>query len=251
MASNPGPDKNYGTEISRLPKRPPWILVFTEFLVLAKGRDRFIKLLQYTSKLLVIIFSSKAVNSLVYEKKRLFLLKIEFVNRLKRSISEFSTFRKIIKLGDSITAWSSLKYTYKNASLTSRKLWNLIFLNELVEFLNALFDDIECLGKIGLLSKRWEFLGGKYADRAWFVAIILDLNKNFAEKQKLMSKMQYTEQSENEKIKDHEQMKWVNFSIIKLLADFGFCSIDVFELKASDALGEKHQNYWKNSKFNI
>jgi hypothetical protein len=138
--------------------------------------------------------------------------------------------RKVLKLGHGIFPYSEL---------AKGRLRTLALIRAVVEILNDLWDDLYCLSRIGLLqSKRVQKWSEKWANRAWMMGIILDLQVLFekktamadrlrsaAEKNSLDVGFAVREERDIVQYKAHVEAYWIDVSIVKLLADFGFCGI--------------------------
>jgi hypothetical protein len=191
-----------------LPSRssPDTLKVFQDAILLTEGRDKVVKLLQYTSRLIVLLSSSPS-------------------KRLRPFISQMSMTRKVLKLGHGVFPYSELTGGVKG----------IVLLRAIVEIVNDFWDDVYCLSRIGLLkSKRMEGWSEIWANRAWMMGIIMDLQVLLQRNSAMAAKMKV----EREKylkvgeIKDGRgklrvEAFWIDVSILKLLMDFGFCCISL------------------------
>ena len=122
--------------------------ILQESLLVTDGRDKVVKLLQYTSKLLVLFPWAPS-------------------KRLQPFISQMSMTRKVIKLGHGI---------FPYVELANGGLQTFVWVRAMVEIVNDFWDDVYCLSKIGFLRspklQRWSEI---WANRAWMTGIIMDV----------------------------------------------------------------------------
>src|SRR5271169_3473072 len=122
--------------------------ILHDALLLTEGRDKVVKLLQYTSRLIVLFPSTPS-------------------KRLRPFISQMSMTRKVIKLGHGI---------FPYVELTKGGLQTFGLVRAIVEFLNDFWDDVYCLSRIGFLrSPKLQRWSETWANRAWMMGIIMDL----------------------------------------------------------------------------
>ena len=183
------------------------VKILHDAIILTEGRDKIVKLLQYTSRLLLLLPSSPT-------------------KRLRPFISQMSMTRKVIKLGHGI---------FPYVELTKGELRTFALVRAWVEILNDFWDDVYCLSRIGLLRspkvQRWS---EAWANRAWMTGIIMDLYVLIQRRSAMQVKLGT---AQNKKYLDvgsgaddrvvREKLSveayWIDVSIAKLLADLGFC----------------------------
>ena len=179
------------------------VRVLRTILQSTDGRDKCIKVIQYSLRLYTFIT--------LHQRQRQHLLKptdAALVLRAKAATREFSTFRKIIRLGNEAYALDTLMYSAATNHYDQARA--------LLELINALCDDLYCLARIGLFSSDVRDWADAWCNRIWFVSILVDLQKALRERP-----------TDGEKKQQHavtkEQLLWMDISIVKLLADLGFC----------------------------
>ena len=193
------------------------VKILREAILLTEGRDKVVKLLQYTSRLLLLLPSSPT-------------------KRLRPFISQMSMTRKVIKLGHGI---------FPYVELTKGGLRTFALVRALVEILNDFWDDVYCLSRIGLLRspkvQRWS---ETWANRAWMTGIIMDV---YVLIQRRSATRRTMETAQNKKFLDvgssandrlvrkklSVEAYWIDVSIAKLLADLGFCGASFNDLTDS------------------
>lgn len=191
------------------------VKILHDVLLVTEGRDKIVKLLQYTSRLIVLFPSAPS-------------------KRLRPFISQMSLTRKVIKLGHGIFPYIELR---------KGPLRTLVLVRAVVEFLNDFWDDVYCLSRIGFLKspkiQRWS---ETWANRAWMMGIIMDLHA-IMQRRKVM-KVKLATPTEKKlldvggSIHDEDRLKeqkrlaveayWIDVSIVKLLADLAFCCFILF-----------------------
>lgn len=147
------------------------------------GKDKSFKIIQYTGRLLsMTYFDGKP-------KPR----------QLESLISQFSQFRKIIRLGNWLAIARHL-YLHKKIEIL-----------ELVDLYTEISDDIYCLGRMGVLSKNLGHRADFHANIGWFLSVVLQLQ----------AKLDLYVKSGKLDIA----------SMVKLLCDMVFSGLDVFEFE--------------------
>ncbi|KAG5359370.1 hypothetical protein CJU90_4114 [Yarrowia sp. C11] len=186
----------------------PWRIFLTLFAEKG-GLDKTIKLIQYTGRLL--LWAAKQ-GWFRRQKQIMLLWKLaEMESRLNGMVSNFSQFRKIIKLGEWLGPVEDL-VTTKN-SLTS-----LALQAEIMEVINTIGDDIYCLSKIGVVKgKRLGRNGELMANWGWYGAIFINIKVG-------IETYQMAQKSGNE-----EAIWDAKLTLFKLANDFVFCTIDCLE----------------------
>ena len=133
--------------------------------------------------------------------------------------------RKVIKLGHGIHPYHEL---------SQKGITKYEIVRAIVEFINDFWDDVYCLSRIGFLkSPKVEHLSEIWANRAWMAGIIMDLQVLMQKRAKMAEKLKDVQgrfltvpgSAENDVAtqKLHTEAFWIEVSILKLLADFGFC----------------------------
>jgi Peroxisomal biogenesis factor 11 (PEX11) len=185
--------------------------IFRDTLLLTEGRDKVVKLLQYTSRLIVLLSSPPS-------------------KRLRPFISQMSMTRKVLKLGHGIFPYSEL---------TKGGLNRVSLIRAILEIINDFWDDVYCLTRIGLLqSARLQKVSEDWANRAWMTGIIMDLLVLMQRREHMKKTLATTNQKKylevgisvlepDDPTNVREQLRveayWIDISILKLFADFGFC----------------------------
>ncbi|CAG8563681.1 4096_t:CDS:10 [Ambispora gerdemannii] len=217
-------------------KLPP-VEVFRRLVALSDGRDKTLKIIQYSAKLYLWAFLSPSSVLLKYRISTSTFLK----PRLSALTSNFSTTRKILRLAHFIEPYNELRdYITGDYKYPVDKIEILIyyigFLNSIVGLLNDFFDDLYCLGKIGVLSKTIEKRAEPIAIRFWFFTILLDVNDCLLKVWLLNAKMRKVKDrcNEEEWKKLEEKKYWLKYNLVKFLMDLGFCGYDFFGLAFSD-----------------
>ncbi|KAG2187418.1 hypothetical protein INT44_005106 [Umbelopsis vinacea] len=148
------------------PKAKPPVTILRQVLTLTDGRDKALKLIQYFIKIILH-------HGFIDKKWKLF-------SSLSALASNFSTARKIIRLGHIIEPTAELY----NAAYTSPQKVPQTTIEQADSFLNImslifgigndLADDIFCLSKINVLPASWAKKAEPWSYRCWFAAILID-----------------------------------------------------------------------------
>nr|KAJ3419475.1 hypothetical protein HK105_006907 [Polyrhizophydium stewartii] len=201
------------------------MLVFRKILLLNDGRDKVLKCFQYTAKVLLWCYLT--------DPKRFPLAH----DRASKIAAQFSITRKIVRLGHWLESYNDHLELAKeglftvDASLSpaERTARLLAPLSAWIGIVNDLSDDVVCIGKMGLIDKSWVKWATPISDRCWYMSIFIDLHANVTGTRKLLrAHAAATDPAERAKIADKLWTQRISFA--KLLADFMFCTIDVFEM---------------------
>ncbi|CAB4435689.1 unnamed protein product [Rhizophagus irregularis] len=208
--------------------------ILRRLLVHSDGRDKFLKIIQYFGK--IILWTHIGKNKSKYPK---------LYPRLIAMTSQFSNTRKIIRLAHFLEPYSDLNDYVTGARNPSsivrpyeKFVYYLGFINSITSILNDFFDDLYCLGKVGILDKSVAKRAEPIAIKLWFLNIIMDIHEvifriGYLNEQTKKSKGKLSE-NDIEKLKDKKY--WLYASLVKLSMDFSFCGYDLFECTFSDGV---------------
>ena len=193
------------------PRSVAAVNIFRDTLLVTEGRDKVVKLLQYASRLILLLSSAPS-------------------KRLRPFVSQMSMTRKVLKLGHGVFPY--LELTQQGA------ITKFALIRAIVEIINDFWDDVYCLSRIGLLrSKRLQTVSEIWANRAWMMGILMDLNVLMERKSAMTRKLKAAGETnllrvgvlENQEQRMRRKLRaeayWIDVSIVKLLADFAFCCI--------------------------
>ncbi|ORX87436.1 hypothetical protein K493DRAFT_319669 [Basidiobolus meristosporus CBS 931.73] len=204
------------------------LTIFKKCLLLTDGRDKFLKVIQYFSKLLLLI--------VLKNPKRY----PNVYKRMSSMVSAFSSTRKILRLGNFLEPYGTVQDvfagSYKNFSIMngSEKLAYVYGVcKSTLEVVNCISDDIFCLSKMGVVPKSWGKRSDSLSTKLWFVAIWLDIHELVKDRLDLQRQIN-TESYTLDKPKLQDKMYWNGISIAKLLGDLAFCGYDFFKCDFSE-----------------
>ncbi|RKO92519.1 peroxisomal biogenesis factor 11-domain-containing protein [Blyttiomyces helicus] len=205
------------------------LLVIRRILLLTDGRDKLMKITQYSLK--VILWArllSKETHPVA-------------TPRAEKTVSHLSLTRKIIRLAQWTDQVSELKEILDEATAGEtdiRTLRNFLgIFNSTLGLANGFADDIICYGKMGLIEKNsmWVKRATPLADQLWYVTILLDFYENRMSARDQARKIVKLKSLKDAPAKDLKKAcdaaKMLNLNVVKLAADFTFCTIDVFFLE--------------------
>ncbi|ANB13565.1 Peripheral peroxisomal membrane peroxin [Sugiyamaella lignohabitans] len=196
------------------------------------GKDKTLKVIQYTGKLILWAGARKPLKA-TFDS-------YPIANRIDPLVSNLSGFRKTIRLGN----WLSTGRAMIKAGLEEAE-WI-----DFIDLYTEICDDLYLLAKIGTVSfrdakvhKRWVEIFDREACRGWFLAIIINLYGEYKKRLTIERKIQAeVRQKDSEKqgtlvdsstaseLSKLHQARWMSqINLAKLLCDFIFCAIDVFE----------------------
>jgi hypothetical protein len=174
------------------------------------GRDKFLKVIQYVSRVWILQQTGKT----------------DVMKRLEHLISAFSTTRKVIRLGHAVepfSTWHGLVQTLDKPG----KYHALGILSAALGVVNDCSDDIICLSKLQVIDKhhrvRWEPISA----RLWFTCISIDLYTTYMEYKELENQLKDDIAMGRRVEAKQEKHYWLQVTLIKLLADALFCSVDL------------------------
>ncbi|GBB99598.1 hypothetical protein RclHR1_03580005 [Rhizophagus clarus] len=208
--------------------------ILRRLLVHSDGRDKFLKIIQYFGKIVLWLHINK--NKSKYPK---------LYPRLLAMTAQFSNTRKIIRLAHFLEPYADFNdYVSGARNLSSivypyeKVIYYLGFVNSVVSILNDIFDDLFCLGKVGILDKSVAKRSEPIAIKLWFLNIIMDIHEVifkiwYLNKQTKKSKGKLSD-NDIEKLKDKKY--WLYVSLVKFSMDLGFCGYDLFECTFSDGV---------------
>ncbi|CAG8657126.1 9444_t:CDS:2, partial [Funneliformis caledonium] len=220
--------------ITRRPIPKPNVDILRRLLVHSDGRDKFLKIIQYFGKIILWLHINKKKTK--YPK---------LYSRLIAMTSQFSNTRKIIRLAHFLEPYADFKEYVAGArnlphtALPYEHAVNTLgFINSIVGFFNDIFDDLYCLGKVGILDKSVAKRSEPIALKLWFVNIILDIHELIFRIWSLNEKTKKSKEklSENELEKLKDRKYWLYISLVKFIMDFCFCGYDLFGYTFSDGV---------------
>ncbi|GHJ85879.1 hypothetical protein NliqN6_2281 [Naganishia liquefaciens] len=132
----------------------------------SNGRDKVLKSLQYAAKSYIWLFITLR-RSLVLPLDAQIIP--SHIQRLSSATSSISLARKCLRLFGPIPPFNLL--------IQETPLPPSAFFNCILAFLTACADDVVCLSKLGLISKRTGEWADKWANRFWLLKALADLLK--------------------------------------------------------------------------
>ncbi|KAI8818603.1 peroxisomal biogenesis factor 11-domain-containing protein [Fimicolochytrium jonesii] len=215
------------------------VLILRRMLLLTDGRDKVMKVIQYGLK-------AAMWAELLTAKKQ-----PAMHARASKIVSNFSTARKIIRLLYWLNSLDELIDLNKTSAADLVKMTpnerlrhNLSMFNAIVGIVNGWADDVVVAGKLGLIEKPLYNRATILSDRLWYVTIFFDLYENIQagrvlSKKVLDAQRQYVKADgdvDDIGVLDKKRTELLNkqymhrISLVKLVADFTFCTVDVFQL---------------------
>jgi len=216
--------------------------IIREISDVVDGRDKMIKVVQYFAKVFLWLFLS--------DPKKYKLL----ATRMKALAKQFSTTRKVLRLGHfidpmasvltlAVTTRASLRQNglRKTLDKSPSETWRntardrLGNLNNVMGFCQDIVDDIYCLGVIGVLDRSFTDKAEPWSNALWMAGVSIDLHENIQsirdvrqQIKALEAKGPSTDENE-EKAKSAQLTKlttklhWLKVTTVKLSGDFMFC----------------------------
>jgi len=215
------PSTNNKIPSIKRPSPKPTVEILRRLLVHSDGRDKSLKIIQYFGKIILWLHINK--NKTKYPK---------LYPRLIAMTSQFSNTRKIIRLAHFLEPYTDFKEYVtgaRNLPPIALPYENVVdtlgFINSIIGIFNDIFDDLYCLGKIGILDKSVAKRAEPIAIKLWFINIILDIHEIIFRiwllNEKIKQPKEKLTKSDLEKLKDRKY--WLCISLAKLTMDFGFC----------------------------
>ncbi|KAG9286646.1 hypothetical protein G9A89_012196 [Geosiphon pyriformis] len=226
---------------SKQTKRPkvPNIEIFRRLVLLSDGRDKTLKIIQYSAKL--YLWAVLSPSSLLAKHRLHTSVSSTIKPRLSALTSHFSTTRKIFRLAHFLEPYTEFRdyVTGANAypyDVAERLIYYIGFINSIVGMLNDFFDDVYCLGKIGVFNKGVAKKAEPIAIRFWFFNILLDINNCLIKIWLVNAAMRNVKGkgTEEELKKLKGKRYWLIYNLAKFSADLGFCGYDFFGFQFSD-----------------
>jgi len=211
------------------------------------GRDKTIKVVQYFAKVFLWLFLS---NTKQYKV---------LADRVKALAKQFSTTRKVLRLGHfvdplsavlTLAATLSMNYQKKGSlAAVMRKPCNqtwrdttrerLGMLSSVLGFCQDISDDIYCLGVIGVLDRSFSDKAEPWSNRLWMIGVSIDLHENLQSIMDVRRQIKTLEKTK-EILEEKEQARcatlaqlsnklhWLQVTTVKLGGDFMFCGKEVW-----------------------
>jgi hypothetical protein len=237
--------------------------VWREFLKTSAGRDKALKLIQYSMN--VYLFFHRTVSRRMpvqATQKRAF--ETELLHRLESTASGLSMARKCLIMFNWLTPMTSILAEHsaspaygaegKKATQLPQKPLLHTFLHAsppiLLDLVQSFADDIYTWSKLGLVGRQTGERAGRFADCCWLASTLVELVENHVEHSMIISSQRAVESRlyaesmagataksapRNTKIDDRElkllrqQAYWLQVQRTKLLMDLIFVSFEVFK----------------------
>ncbi|KZW03880.1 hypothetical protein EXIGLDRAFT_599272 [Exidia glandulosa HHB12029] len=252
------------------PPKPPVVRaedVWREIVKSSNGRDKALKLIQYSFKLCTLFHNNVTASPLLRRGRAQPKWETDIVVGVDQTISGLSLARKCLILFNWLTPLSQITHPQPveafsalhnkfgkrpNAQQQPPLLHKFLHAPPpvLLDLLNGAADDVATFSKLGIINKRVGSRAAKIADWCWFVATLVKLVELQVERGILSSMIRDVESrlyresmagpgkpSEGAKIDDGELQKlrkqdyWLQIARGKLLLDLVFVSYEVFNLK--------------------
>lgn len=186
------------------------IALFVKVLNNKDGKDKIIKIIQYTCRIIVWVDNKKLLSQfLVTPPQKLgadilhpskdhkgsissLIYYLTVIRCAEIIVSNFSMFRKIMRFGNWLEPLHNLCHTnmasYKDSFGNTKHISSLEHMtkhiahtpafHDIVELYNSIFDDVYLFYKMGIFgnsraAKRWGVWSDLQANKAWFVSIII------------------------------------------------------------------------------
>jgi hypothetical protein len=172
--------------------------VIVNSLKQADGRDKFIKIVQYTVKLCI--------------------WKEYFSPNTRQNLTEtaikLSTARSLLRFGNWV---QTLQHIEEETTNKKRRIIRCLYLVSVLS--TECFDDVYCLGRLDAISPKLRGYAGEKASLFWFICMLFEIRWTTAKlsSQKLSKKEELLER----------------ITLVKLCIDMAFVSEDVFHLRVS------------------
>ncbi|KAF9350633.1 hypothetical protein BGX34_001072 [Mortierella sp. NVP85] len=227
--------------------------IIREISDVVDGRDKMIKVVQYFAKVFLWLFLS--------DPKKYKLL----ATRMKALAKQFSTTRKVLRLGHfidpmasvltlAVTTRASLRQNglRKTLDKSPSETWRntardrLGNLNNVLGFCQDIVDDIYCLGVIGVLDRSFTDKAEPWSNALWMAGVSIDLHENIQSIRDVRQQIKALEAKgpsidENEEkarsaqlTKLTTKLHWLKVTTVKLSGDFMFCAYDNLHCSFSD-----------------
>ncbi|KAF9947282.1 hypothetical protein BGZ65_008950, partial [Modicella reniformis] len=215
--------------------------IIREISDVVDGRDKMIKVIQYFAKVFLWLFLS---NPTQYKL---------LATRMKALAKQFSTTRKMLRLGHfidpmasvltlAVTLRGSLRQEglRKTLDKTPTQTWRnttrdrLGHLNNVLGFCQDIVDDVCCLGAIGVLDRSFTEKAEPWSNALWMAGVSIDLHENLQTIQDVKRQIKTLEANpcanEDEKRARQAQhtklttkLHWLQVTTVKVGGDFLFC----------------------------
>jgi len=238
--------------------------VWREMFLTSYGRDKALKLIQYSIRLYLLFHTSVAASAVLKRPTRP-PWELDLIKRLHSTASGLSFSRKLLLLFNwlgpltAIMAQQSVPFSAEQSTEARKKTTNsfvqsLLYAPPpvLLELVHALADDVATFSRLGLFGKKIGIRADRFSDWCWFLSTLVGLVENGVERQMIGNLRQgvesrmYSESmagatakstpnaskiDEKELTRLQKQDYWLYISRAKLVMDLIFVSYDLFHLK--------------------
>ncbi|KAF9418009.1 hypothetical protein BGZ94_009806 [Podila epigama] len=239
--------------VNKISQPKSTVQIIREVSNLVDGRDKTIKVIQYFAKVFLWLFLSDP-------KKHTVL-----ANRIKALAKQFSTTRKVLRLGHFIepmatvlTLGMTLMHSVQtkgwrrtllpknsgsngaNPSSMTVVRQRLDDLNSVIGLVQDISDDIYCLGVIGVLDRSFADKAEPWSNRLWMVGVSIDLHENLQSIRDVKKQIKALQENPDDVQKAAQVAKlesklhWLQVTTVKLGGDFLFCAYDNLHCSFSD-----------------
>ncbi|KAI5449805.1 hypothetical protein NCC49_004017 [Naganishia albida] len=189
----------------------------------SNGRDKVLKSCQYAAKAYTFLFVLVQRSLMVHAEAR---DKAEHVRRLDSAAGSLSLARKCLRLFGPIPHLNALIQPTPHPAST--------FFNTILALLTACADDVFCLSRLGLVSKRTGGWADKWANRFWFLKSVMELMKLHLRRvlvRALFPGWRRRRPSPAEDVDSWERDRQELWTARKLLCDVVFSGYNVFKIQ--------------------
>ncbi|KAI9637751.1 uncharacterized protein MKK02DRAFT_31329 [Dioszegia hungarica] len=219
LARNTSSDRRKGKEREREVmelvryEAPVRFAVMGDMMDTSKGRDKVLKCVQYSLKTYLYLLS------LVVRIRPLSRWFLANRKRVTQAVSSLSLTRKCLIL---LTPLHPLSHLLSPSPTSAPTI-----LRHLMDLASGISDDLFCLSRLGLVSKRLGASGDKWSNRLWFTSTVIALYKLHLQTLPRLRSSVALVVSDDKAQRELSDAEWTNR---KLLADLIFSSYDVFHL---------------------
>ncbi|ORZ22514.1 peroxisomal biogenesis factor 11 [Absidia repens] len=203
---------------ARKPTSSLTLSAIQKYISSLEGRDKSIKIIQYSFKLLLYYRWVEA-------------------KRWSKMVSHFSQTRKILRVGHCISTIKDMSAMYSSSSIHKYPLqqlatWSTLF----ITLGNEVADDLYCFYRMGVFGPAIGKKAEKVSIYCWFICIWLDLKSNMESLHTLSRQQQQRQQQQrtqtfsldDQQIHQHKIFLG-RLSCVKLIMDGIFCACDIWE----------------------
>ncbi|KAI9294585.1 hypothetical protein K502DRAFT_324749 [Neoconidiobolus thromboides FSU 785] len=200
--------------------------VIATTLTYTDGRDKSMKVIQYTLSVLMIT---------LLRKKQMLL---EHHERIDGVMKMFGDARKIVRLMNFTSFFAKLVYLLQGKGFNpntamgavEKENYGLIMVKTTSEMINAITDDLFCLSKYKIVDSKFGTYVKTWSIKLWWTSLSIDLYLHVMKYFKIKKEIEIQEKGDKRDSLINNELHTIKVNFVKILSDMIFCGYDLFHI---------------------